>query len=163
MIPTRILPLALALLAATACNPFQRTPAVAVSTEDAMLNTRWHANLASPASLAGAVQMQGSASMAPDGSGTGTVVLVDLANASPGGLHPWEMQRGRCGSGTSYGVFGASDGYSALEVDSRGHAAGRATIPIRAPDSGDYFVVVYASQGNASTVVACGNLAPPTR
>ncbi len=33
---------------------------------------------------------------------------------------------------------------------------------MKTPSSGDYFAVIYASQANASTVVACGNLAPPT-
>jgi hypothetical protein len=163
MIPSRLLPIALTLLVATACNPFHRGQAVEVSTDDAMLNSRWHANLASPASLAGVVQMNGSASMAPDRNGISTIVMLDLANASPGGLHPWEMHRGRCGPGSDYGVFGSSDAYSAVTVDSDGHAAGKATLAIQTPRSGDYFVVVQASRANASTVVACGNLAPPTR
>jgi hypothetical protein len=163
MIPSRLLPIALALLAATACNPLHRGQAVEVSTDDAMLNSRWHANLASPVSLVGAVQLNGSASMAPDRNGISTIVMLDLANASPGGLHPWGMHRGRCGPGADHGVFGASKAYSALSVDSDGHAAGRATIAIETPRSGDYFVVVHASQSNANTVVACGNLAPPTR
>jgi hypothetical protein len=38
------------------------------------LNSRWHANLATPANLAGAVQMNGSASMAP-GTKTGNWLL----------------------------------------------------------------------------------------
>ncbi len=159
---SRLLPIAFTLLAA-ACNPFHRGQAVEVSTEDAMLNSRWHANLASPATLAGVVQMNGSASMAPDARGTSTIITLDLANASPGGLHPWELRRGRCGVGTDYGVFGSSDAYSAVKVDSDGRAEGRATIAMQTPLSGDYFVVVQASQANAGTVVACGNLAPPTR
>ena len=46
----RFLTVALSVLVSTAC--FHRDPAVEVSTKDATLNTRWHANLASPASLA---------------------------------------------------------------------------------------------------------------
>ena len=161
---SRLLPIALVtVFAATACNPFHRGQAVEVSTDDAMLNSRWHANLASPSSLAGVVQMNGSASMAPDRNGISTIVVLDVANASPGGVHPWGMHRGRCGDGTDYGVFGSSDAYSAITVDSDGHAAGKAVIAIQAPRSGDYFVVVHASRENAGTVVACGNLAPPTR
>ncbi len=163
MIRSRHLPMALVLLAATACNPFHRSQAVEMNTDDAMLNTRWHANLASPGSLAGAVQMEGSASMAPDGDGTGTVIRLDLANASPGGLHPWQAHRGQCGSGMDYGLLGTGDAYSPLSVGSDGRSTAKAMIPMTTPRSGDYFVVVYASQSNASTVVACGNLAPPTR
>jgi len=159
----RFLTFVLFALSATACNPFYRGQAVKVSAGDATLNTTWHANVASPASLAGAVQMNGSASMAPDPDGTHTVVNISLANASPGGLHPWEVREGQCSPGSDYGVFGASDAYGQMKVDSDGLASAKATVPMRIPSSGDYFVVVYASEANARMVVACGNLAPPTR
>lgn len=163
MMPSRLLPIALALLAATACNPLRKGQAVEVRTDNAMLNSRWHADLTSPVSLAGAVQMNGSASMAPDRNGISTIITLELANASPGGLHPWGMHRGRCGPGADDGLFGASEAYSAVTVDSDGHATGRATIAMETPRSGHYFVVVHASRSNASTVLACGNLALPTR
>lgn len=150
-------------LSATACNPFHRGQAVEVSAGDATLNSRWHANLASPASLAGAVQMTGSASMAPDRDGTGTLVDISLANASPGGLHPWAAHEGQCSPGRDYGVFGPSDAYGRMKVDSDGRATAKAAVPLRIPVSGGYFVVVYASEANSRMVVACGNLAPPTR
>jgi hypothetical protein len=153
----------LAVLTVTACNPFHKEQAVEMSAADATLNTRWHANLASPGGLAGAVQMSGSASMAPDEDGTHTIVTLDLANATPGGLHPWGLHRGQCGTGTDYGVFGSSDAYEAVEVDGSGHAAGKATIDREIPRAGTYFVVVKASTANSGTVVACGNLASPTR
>ncbi len=163
MTSSRLFAAGLAVLTVAACNPFNRGQAVEVTTADATLNTRWHANLASPASLAGAVQMSGSASMAPHSDGTRTVVTLDMANASPGGMHPWEMRRGHCGASTDYGVFGSADAYKTLKVDSDGRAKGEATIDRQTPGTGDYFVVVHASESNRSTVVACGNLAPPTR
>lgn len=151
------------LLVLVACNPFRREGAVQVSASDAALNTRWHGNLASPSALAGVVQMNGSASMAPNASGPGTVVTIDLANAAPGGLHPWEMRMGECGSTRDGGSFGGGSLYEPLEVESDGQATATTTVPIETPESGRYFVVVRASQANANTVVACGNLAPPTR
>jgi hypothetical protein len=163
MFTFRLVSVTLTLLATAACNPFNRGQAVEMTTADATLNTRWHANMASPASLAGAVQMSGSASMAPDATGDHTIVGVALANASPGGLHPWEMHRGHCGGGGDFGVFGPGDAYRAIAVDSEGHANGEANIALQTPRSGDFFVVVYAAAANRSTVVACGNLAPPTR
>jgi hypothetical protein len=159
----RLLAVTLTLLATAACNPFNRGQAVEVTTADAMLNSRWHGNLASPASLAGAVQMSGSATMAPNADHRRTIVDLELANAAPGGLHPWELHRGQCGSSGDYGLVGPSDAYKALDVDSDGRATSEATIDMQTPTSGDYFAVVYASQANSRTVVACGNLAPPTR
>jgi hypothetical protein len=150
------------LLAFTACS-FGRDPVVEVSAQDATLNTRWHGNIASPASLAGAVQMRGSASRAPTGDGSGTDVTLSLANASPGGLHPWAVHRGQCGAGTDNGVFGRGEAYEAIKVESDGLANGAASVPLMTPRMGSYFVVVRASVANPETVVACGNLAPPTR
>ncbi|HET6946402.1 MAG TPA: hypothetical protein VFJ45_01165 [bacterium] len=153
----------LAIVLSAACGAFRQDPAVQVSAQDATLNSRWHANLASPASLAGAVQMNGSASMAPSPDGTGTEITLSLANASPGGVHPWAVHWGQCGSGMDDGVFGPSEAYDALEVESDGRATGTATVAVRTPRTGSYFVVVRASSANSGTIIACGNLAPPTQ
>lgn len=162
MSTNRFLATALVLLSATACNPFNRGGAVRLSTQDTELNTRWHASLVSPASLAGAVQMSGWASMAPAPDSMHTVVTLSLANAAPGGLHPWQAHLGRCGMPTDNGVFGSSDEYGAMQIDSDGHASGSVTVSRHTPVTGDYFVVVYASDAN-KMVVACGNLAPPAQ
>lgn len=159
----QILTATLSILAAAACNPFNRSPAVRVSAQDVTLNSRWHANLASPGALAGAVQMNGSASMAPSRDSTSTNISLSLANASPGGLHPWAVHFGRCGTGLDEGVFGPSETYQALKVESNGEATGTATVKLQTPESGNYFVVVHASAANVETIVACGNLAPPTQ
>jgi hypothetical protein len=158
----RFLATALVLLAATACNPFNRGGAVRMSTQDTELNTRWHASLVSPARLAGAVQMSGSASMAPAPVGTETVLTLSLANAAPGGLHPWEARLGQCGMVTDRGVFGSTAEYGTVTVDSDGTASASVTVSRRTPATGDYFVAVYASDANRM-VVACGNLAPPAQ
>lgn len=151
-----------ALAVVAACSSSQAPP-VQVSTQNATLNTRWHANLASPASLAGAVQMNGSASMAPASNGTTTEITIDLANAAPGGIHPWEVHAGRCDPGIDYGVFGSSSSYPPLEVNSDGKASATASVSMMTPKTGNYFVLVRASAGNPETIVACGNLAPPTQ
>ena len=163
MTTPRFLTITFALLAGPACNAFQGDPAVEVSAKDATLNSRWHANLASPASLAGAVQMNGSASMAPSPDGSSTNITLNLANASPGGLHPWSARLGQCGEGMDYGVFGASDAYKPLKVESDGQAKGTATVSLPTPRTGSYYVVISASVANSETIVACGNLAPPTQ
>ena len=158
---TRSWPLLLALSTATVvgCNPFHHEDPVQVNTKDETLNSRWHANLASPADLAGAVQMNGTASMAPAGSQSTTVMLA-LANATPGGHHPWALHRGQCGS--DQGLIGSVGAYPVAAVAHDGHAPSSAPLPIEAPTSGSYFVTVAASTANEAVVVACGNLAPPT-
>src|SRR5689334_8445288 len=104
-----LLMLAVSAFALTACNPFHREPAVEVSAKDVNLNTRWHATLASPADLAGAVQMNGTATMAPGASDGQTDVVLALANATPGGAHPWQLHRGQCGA--DEGIFGPAGAY----------------------------------------------------
>ena len=156
----RLLMLAVSAFALISCNPFRHDSAVRVSTKDENLNTRWHANLATPAELAGAVQMNGSASMAPSTKSGNTTIVLDLANATPGGLHPWQLHLGQCGY--DEGVFGAADLYHAAKVGSNGHATSTANVPITTPTTGSYFVIVRASAANDAVTVACGNLAPPT-
>src|SRR5580704_766687 len=98
----------LALLAAAltlgACSVIHPKPVDEVSTADVNLNSSWHATVASPAELAGAVQMNGSASMAPGVKQETTQVVLKLGNTSPGGVHPWAIHRGQCGA--DEGVFG---------------------------------------------------------
>lgn len=156
----QLLMLAVGSLALVSCNPFRRDTAVQVSAKDENLNSRWHANLATPAELAGAVQMNGSASMAPGTKTGNTTVSLDLANATPGGLHPWQLHRGQCGA--DQGVFGNADAYHVAKVGKDGRAKSSANVPIETPTTGQYFVIVRASVANDATTVACGNLAPPT-
>jgi len=157
---SQYLTLAALALAAAACNPFHHQRAVEVSTGDVNLNSRWHANLATPAELAGAVQMKGSASMAPSAAGGKTTVTLDISNAAPGGIHPWAVYLGQCG--TDNGLFGSAEAYPPVKIESDGHGSAVATIQVETPTSGSYFVSVRASAANRETVVACGNLAPPT-
>lgn len=143
-----------------ACSMLQSKPADEVSTADVNLNSTWHANLASPPELAGAVQMSGSASMAPGRKQGTTQVVLTLANTSPGGVHPWAIHRGQCSA--DEGVFGALDNYAPLRVDSKGTGVSNATVAITAPVAGNFFVSVQASPANPALTVACGNLAAPT-
>jgi hypothetical protein len=156
----RLLLLAVSALAVGACNPFRHDEPVQVTTKDENLNARWHATLASPADLAGAVQMNGSASMAPATKSGNTTVALNLANATPGGVHPWQLHRGQCGSDN--GVVGSEAAYPAAKVGSNGRATASANLPLETPTAGSYFVIVEASAANNSVIVACGNLAPPT-
>jgi len=157
----RFLMLAVSAFALAACNPFHRKPAVEMSARDVNLNSRWHATLTSPSELAGAVQMNGSVSMAPGSNSGNTNVSLRLANAAPGGVHPWAVYRGQCGA--DEGLFGPVEAYKAIRVGDDGRAATSATIPLPTPTAGTYFVSVRASAANGEMVVACGNLAPPTQ
>jgi hypothetical protein len=152
-------------LALGACNPFRsplkQAPVVQVSTRDANANARWTGTLASPANLVGAVQMKGSAAMTPGSNGGSTHVSVELSNASPGGVHPWQLRHGQCGQDS--GPFGMSDAYKSLTVSPEGRASSSVTVPLVMPTEGRYYVSVSASAANPETIVACGNLAAPSR
>ena len=148
-------------LAVAGCNPFRQKPAVQVSTSDVHAYARWSGTLTSPAALAGAVQMTGSATMTPGSDSTTTTVRLNLSNASPGGVHPWQLHRGQCGR--DEGVFGPASAYQPVTVNADGRASGSATVPLVMPTDGDFYVSVSASAANAEMIVACGNLAPPAR
>jgi len=155
----QFLTLAAVAFTASACNPFHHQRAVQVSNGDVNINSRWHANLASPSKLAGAVEMKGSATMAPSEDGKTTVTL-DISNAAPGGVHPWAVHRGQCGADD--GLFGAAEVYKPVKIEGDGHGSSVAEIPLGTPTTGSFYVSVRASADNPEMVVACGNLAPPT-
>jgi hypothetical protein len=148
------------LFALAACNPFHKQPVSEVR-RDANLNSRWRASLVSPAALAGVVQMKGAASMQPTATGQATLVSVSLSNATPGGVHPWQLRRGHCGADA--GAFNAAATYQPLKIGDDGRGETGTTVAEVTPETGDFFVTVSASAANPETVVACGNLAPPAR
>jgi hypothetical protein len=84
-----------------------------------------------------------------------------IQNAVPGGEHPWHVHMGQCGS--DRGIFGAASAYEPLRVGSDGSAEERAELQVPVPATGQYFINVHASRNNMGTIVACGNLAPPSR
>jgi hypothetical protein len=143
-----------------ACSAFQPKSADRMRTADTTLNSSWHARIASPSDLAGAVQMNGSASMAPGVKRGTTEIVMTLGNTSPGGVHPWAIHLGQCGA--DEGVFGALEDYPPLRVGTDGTGSSTATVALDAPTGGDYFVSVQASPSNPQLTVACGNLAAPT-
>jgi hypothetical protein len=136
--------------------------AVEMTPSTEAIATRWNGTLATPTELAGVIAISGSGWMGPDEKNADrTQAHVDIANAVPGGVHPWHIHRGRCGS--DQGILGPPDAYSLLKVESSGRANSTATLTVPFPKSGDFFVNVHASSKNMRTIVACGNLAPPAR
>jgi hypothetical protein len=124
--------------------------------------TRWNGTLSAPRELAGVSDIRGTGWMAADREEQGrTRAQVDISNAVPGGRHPWHVHRGQCGS--DQGILGPADEYEPLEVQGNGRASETAVLPISLPRSGSFFINVHASARNMSTIIACGNLAPPAR
>ena len=123
--------------------------------------TRWQGSITSPPNLQGAVQMGGTAWMAPGEENNETRVHIEIANAAPGGTHPWEVQRGLCGADGD--MFGSADDYEPIEIGNDGQASETAELDISLPRDGEYSVEVLASPTNRDLVVACANLAPPVQ
>jgi hypothetical protein len=125
------------------------------------MSSRWTGNLASPGALRGAVEIHGTAWMAPPSAAdlTRALIFVQIANASPGGVHPWAVHEGSCGN--DMGVFGSENAYPPLRVNGDGQATARVQQTIPPPTTGSYFVEVLAAPDNTGLVIACGNLAAP--
>lgn len=145
-------------LATAACNPFHKS-ANEIKVQDIPVNERWNATLATPSGLQGAVQVHGTGYLARDPNGSKAVIHV--SNATPGGVHPWAIRTGLCGNESP--VFGDASAYPNLKVDKDGTAQTSANLSAPFPTSGDYSLEVRASPTNMGTVIACGNLAPPTQ
>jgi hypothetical protein len=150
---------ALLAVALTSCGGRQ---SVEINPNAQTVATRWNAVLATPPELGGIAQVRGQGWMAPDEKGQDrSLAHVEISNAVPGGVHPWHVHRGQCGS--DQGIFGPADEYKPLKVDGDGRASSNATLPVAFPRTGEYFVNVHASAKNMAAIVACGNLAPPSR
>jgi hypothetical protein len=134
-------------------------PSVEIDETPEIPATRWQGAITSPPNLQGAVQMAGTAWMATGEENNETRVHVEIANAAPGGTHPWEVQRGRCGADGD--LFGSPDDYEPIEIDDDGQATVTVELAESLPRDGDYSVEVLASTSNRELVVACANLAPP--
>jgi hypothetical protein len=65
--------------------------------------------------------------------------------------------------GTENPVLGDLSAYPNLRVNKDGTAQGGALLSVPFPTSGSYSLEVRASPTNMGTVIACGNLAPPTQ
>lgn len=151
--------LILVALSASSCGGRQ---AVEINPNTVPVASRWNGRLTTPPELAGIVDIRGSAWMGPEEKNPDrTRAHVDIANAVPGGVHPWHVHRGRCGA--DQGIFGPADAYKALKVGGGGRASSEAELPGPTPKTGEFFVNIHASAGNMRTIVACGNLAPPSR
>jgi hypothetical protein len=151
--------LMLSALAVASCGGRQ---AVEIDPNSQPVQNRWNGTVASPPELAGVSSIRGNAWMGPDAKNADrTEAYVSVANAVPGGKHPWHVHRGRCGS--DQGIFGPADAYKPLEVKGDGRASSTAELSVAAPRTGEFFVNVHASAQNMATIVACGNLAPPAR
>lgn len=134
--------------------------AVTIDPKAQPVSSRWNAVLATPAGLAGAIQVRGAGWMGLDPKdSTKTKAHVEITNAAPGGLHPWHVHRGQCGN--DMGVLGVAGAYKPLKVGGNGEADADADLDVPMPTVGDYFINVHASAQNMGTIVACGNLAPP--
>ena len=134
-------------------------PAVEIDETPDIPATRWQGSITTPPNLAGAVQIGGTAWMATADRTNETRVHIEIANAAPGGTHPWVVQRGRCGAEGD--LFGSADDYEPIEIDRDGQATVTTEVAMSLPRDGEYSVEVLASPENRDLVVACANLAPP--
>jgi hypothetical protein len=146
-------------VASTACGGRKE---IGIDPNREVVGSRWNAVLSTPKQLAGAVQVKGTGWIgADDENASKTRAHVSIANAVPGGEHPWHVHLGQCGN--DRGIFGPPDAYQALQVDKNGNAESEADLAVPFPVAGQYFINVHASRNNMSTIIACGNLAPPSR
>jgi hypothetical protein len=151
--------LALAAVALGSCGGHQP---VQINPDTQSFGTRWNGRVSSSAELAGVSAIRGQAWMGADEKNPNqTEAHVEISNAVPGGVHPWHVHRGQCGS--DQGIFGPADAYDPLKVNGDGHAESKATLPVPLPKPGVYSVNIHASANNMRTIIACGNLAPPAR
>jgi hypothetical protein len=148
------------LFGATGCAFGKKQP-VNISADRQRAANNWTARLATPPGMQGALQVEGIATIAPGDNNNESIVEVHLSNVAPGGVHPWKVQTGQCGTEGSDLVKVTDDGRM-LKVSSSGRADASAKVTgVPMPTAGDYAIVVMAAPDNQEMVIACGNFAPP--
>jgi len=149
----------------TACAALRRPAAPAAQIADRNtepgVGSRWHVAFASPDAATGRASMDGWASMRSGESRANTSILLNVTHATPGSVHPWQLHHGRCGA--DRGIYGPASAYEPLTVDAEGRGAGQATVRMSLPAEGPFFVRVAASAAAPDSIIACGDLVPPTR
>jgi len=152
---------ALSLVVLSACSTYNRVRSGEVTAAEVGESGRWSAALSPPPTLSGSLSITGWAAMVGDSSGLSTLVTLSLADAPPGSVERWSVNRGQCGADD--GVFGAAGAYQAIRIDAAGRARATARVTLRMPTTGRYFVSVRGPVANGETTVACGNLTAPVK
>ncbi len=88
--------------------------------------------------------------------GSQTVIRTTLNRGAAGGVHPWHIHEGRCGSGG--GVVGSGSAYAALRPGTDNDATETARLDAVLSESGQYYVNIHQSSSAMGTIVGCGNL-----
>jgi hypothetical protein len=140
-----------------ACRSAKK-PTTELNAAESVRRYEWRGSLFTPSELAGAMQVRGTGTWAREGDNA-SLVTVTVSNATPGGIHPWHVHRGRCGDNGP--IVGDAAAYKPLAVDGNGNASSTARLNVTLPDSGNYYVNVHALATNMGTIISCGNLAPP--
>lgn len=127
-------------------------PRVTTATAD----SGWTATLSAPSSYAGDEHVFGSATVAPNGSGSGFTATVNIAGATPKSTHPWHVHKGTCGN--DQGIVGGASSYTAIKVGDDGKGTSSAKVSAPLDPKGSYMVNIHASSTDMKTIVACGPL-----
>lgn len=85
-----------------------------------------------------------------------TRVNVTLSGGSAGGVHPWHVHAGLCGSGGP--IVGDADAYEPLRPDEAGNASATATLDVSLDPEADYYINIHQSPDDLGTIVGCGEL-----
>ena len=99
-----------------------------------------------------------------DGARTTTTRLARMSRSRT--RCPAASTRGTCTWVSAVTTAASSEppgAYKPLEVGGNGRAESDAELSVPFPVAGQYFINVHASRNNMSTIIACGNLAPPSR
>jgi hypothetical protein len=141
-------------------RPVPARPAVQLHRDGATVASQWNGVLAPPAARGGATPLTEALAATPGLDGTCTYVHVSMAGAAPGATQPLAAARGAVRRGRGRGRQRRRVRHA--RANDQGRAAAAATVPLRLAPRARYHVRVSASAADPETVVAWGDLTPPT-
>jgi hypothetical protein len=152
----RIAPIALAVVAVTACA---RT--VKVETDPASGRADVDVQAAGAAEAwTGTLNPVGASGISGTARGTSghdmSHVMVSVSGATAGARLPWHVHEGRCGD-ASPPIVGPASAYPVMTVGADGRASADAHLNLDLNEAKNYIVNVHASPSNLGTIVSCGD------
>jgi hypothetical protein len=147
------------LLCAAGCNWAKRAAHAVTPRADPPEAVRWNGVLFMASDTMGdtANTSYGTAWLAP-ASGNTIRTRVTVIRARPGARFQWQVHLGTCWR--DRGEFGPESAYPTIVADSAGTATGGGSLPLGFPNSGAYFVRVYAIDSGPPDRL-CGSLIKP--
>jgi len=87
---------------------------------------------------------------------SGTQVALTVTSGTPGSRYGWDVREGKCD--TDGRLLGDSTSYQPIWLGDQGMGSSVAELPLRLDAQKEYFVNLYSSATDRTTIIGCGSI-----